>query len=41
MQSVEWKRGREMLETTYECEMMKGEEDVVVELEWIVRQVLV
>jgi len=42
VQSVEWKRGREMLETTYECEMMKeGEEDVVVELEWIVRQVLV
>ena len=31
-----------MLETTYECEMMKeGGEDVVVEVEWIVRQVLV
>ena len=39
---MEWKREEEMLEAAYECEMMKeGEEDVVVELEWIVRQVLV
>ena len=31
----------EMLETTYGVRDDEGEEDVVVELEWIVRQVLV
>lgn len=45
VKSVSWKRGREMLETTYECEMFKeggrrGEEEIVLEAEWIVRQVL-
>ena len=45
VKSVVWKRGREMLETTYECEMFKeegrrGEEEIVLEAEWIVRQVL-
>ena len=46
VKSVVWKRGREMLETTYECEVFKeagggrNEREIVLEAEWIVRQVL-
>jgi len=46
VKSVVWKRGREMLETKYECEVFKeagggrNEREIVLEAEWIVRQVL-